>query len=249
MTAKKTSRRVCQRDIKLLYGLSAGCCNVCGCFIFEEKKGEEGFIHLGEMAHNVAYSTNKKAPRFIDKSSPNNTYENLILLCPSDHERVDQDTNFFTVEKIKEIKKTFESSVRIKLSNEKQPDKFLVNKINKSCNFQNILNETNDPLSYLPDDIMDLVDINDTILVLNTPTLYPFYDDNLNHYMEKIVKDAQDLRYLTATRYVPAENPHFLKPININLISESDQKKIVAIIGRLKNHLKDWLKYCREHAF
>jgi len=80
---------ISEKDIKKLWGLSAGRCNYPGC-------GEQclTFINqssptiIGEMAHIIAKSS--KGPRSTSKINGSDTYENLILLCPTHHTLIDK---------------------------------------------------------------------------------------------------------------------------------------------------------------
>jgi hypothetical protein len=172
------SRGISSLDIKKLYGLSAARCNLCGVELFEPKIGEDGYVHLGEMAHQAAYSNNDKAPRprNIDKNLPDNSYDNLILLCSNDHIRVDSDTKFYTVKKLKEMKECFEKSIRNKLGNGNflsSNDEWLVSEINKNFNFQYLLSQLDDPIRAVPFEIGDPIDMYNFLLVPNSPSYYP----------------------------------------------------------------------------
>jgi hypothetical protein len=78
---------IADKDIKKLWGLAAGRCShpacdkVCISFF-----GNDSTI-IGEMAHVIAKKP--KGPRGI-ASGGEDTYENLILLCPTHHTEVDK---------------------------------------------------------------------------------------------------------------------------------------------------------------
>src|ERR1019366_4311808 len=75
------------KDTKKLWGLAAGRCSRPGC--------DEECIRLlasnptviGEMAHVIAQSP--KGPRGVQQGGED-TYENLILLCPTHHSEIDK---------------------------------------------------------------------------------------------------------------------------------------------------------------
>lgn len=90
-------------DIKKLYGLSAGKCNICKIGLFEDA------VHIGQMAHVIAKSPG--GARGDELNSNNNSYDNLILLCANDHIRVDNDPVTYTVEKLKSIKNEHEQFI------------------------------------------------------------------------------------------------------------------------------------------
>ena len=84
-----TGRRIKEKDLKLLWGLSAGRCAFpnCNCELIAFAKGEK--CPIGEMAHIISHSPN--ATTRNDEIGGDNTYENLILLCPTHHTLVDKE--------------------------------------------------------------------------------------------------------------------------------------------------------------
>lgn len=82
---------ITERDLKILWGLAAGRCSKPGC-------DEECIKFLdsnsptivGEMAHIIAEKPN--GPRGVHGGG-DDTYENLILLCPTHHTEVDKATS------------------------------------------------------------------------------------------------------------------------------------------------------------
>lgn len=97
------SRKIPDSEIKKLFGLSAGRCNLCGtCTISDRHSG--GYTIIGQMAHNISYSDNKSSPRCIDGKTGDNSYENLILLCANCHIKVDRDEEYYTVSKLNKIR-------------------------------------------------------------------------------------------------------------------------------------------------
>lgn len=97
-------------DIKKLYGRSAGRCNICELLLVESD------VHIGEMAHVIAESP--KGPRGKDLLA-DNTYDNLILLCPTHHKTVDKKPHQYPVEELKKIKENFEKSIESRLDTTK----------------------------------------------------------------------------------------------------------------------------------
>lgn len=79
--------KIPEKDIKMLWGLAAGRCSYPQCqtecidFV-----NDTPFV-IGEMAHIIAKSPS--SARGIP-SGGNNTYDNLILLCPTHHTLVDK---------------------------------------------------------------------------------------------------------------------------------------------------------------
>lgn len=79
---------IAEKDIKLLWGQAGGYCSNPGCRqkLSETNEAGEGFL-TGEMAHIIA--RNVGGPRGNAAGGPD-TYENLILLCPTCHTKVDK---------------------------------------------------------------------------------------------------------------------------------------------------------------
>lgn len=75
-------------DIKRLWGRAAGRCSRPGCYEDLTRLGErgEGYI-VGEMAHIIAQA--KDGPRG-DGEGGDNSYNNLILFCPTHHREIDK---------------------------------------------------------------------------------------------------------------------------------------------------------------
>ncbi|BCU65775.1 hypothetical protein F941_00571 [Acinetobacter bouvetii DSM 14964 = CIP 107468] len=238
------SRQVLPKDIKLLYGLSAARCNICEKVLFEPKINEDGYVHIGQMAHNIAYSEHESAPRAIDGLSGDNSYQNLILLCANDHISVDQNTAFYTVEYIRTIKNNFENSVRVRLNNAIRPDKSLVDLIHSNYNLQALIYSLNFPLILLPFNIGDIIDMENFLLEPNRPTSYPFRDEGLNGLMLPILELAHQLNPYIISYYFPS-NVGDLRPIREKPIPVNEQAAITNIVQNLYQSIFNWLEYCR----
>ena len=91
-------------ELKKLYGLAAGRCSICKVNVF----GSD--VHIGEMAHIIAKKA-KGARGDVNPLADRNGYGNLILLCANHHTEVDQNPDFYTVEKLHRIKAEHEASV------------------------------------------------------------------------------------------------------------------------------------------
>ncbi|WP_152978448.1 HNH endonuclease signature motif containing protein [Burkholderia multivorans] len=96
-------------EVAKLFAKAAGRCSICDLELFEDS------VRLGEMAHMIAKS--KRGPRGEELFDGDlNSYENLILLCPTDHTRVDGDPKKYPIEKLREIKARHEDRVRSMLN-------------------------------------------------------------------------------------------------------------------------------------
>ncbi|KAK42866.1 hypothetical protein BG58_37730 [Caballeronia jiangsuensis] len=92
-----------------LYGKAAGRCSICSIKLFEDQ------VKLGEMAHMIA--KRQRGPRgelLFDGDL--NSYENLILLCPTDHTRVDNDPDSYPLRLLRQLKADHERKVEQMLS-------------------------------------------------------------------------------------------------------------------------------------
>ena len=117
------SRNYREIDLKLLWGRSAARCAFpdCPTELTQEGTHKDPAVVIGEMAHIVAGSQDEnRSPRY-DPAYPRellDTYENLILLCPTHHTLVDKQHNTYTVDDLKTWKSELEDWVAIQLSKE-----------------------------------------------------------------------------------------------------------------------------------
>lgn len=74
-------------DIKLLWGRAGGICSKPGCTEDLTALVETGAYVVGEMAHVIG---RKPSARRGIPSGGGDTYENLILLCPTHHAHIDK---------------------------------------------------------------------------------------------------------------------------------------------------------------
>jgi hypothetical protein len=90
---------------KILWIKAGGRCSVCRILLVTEGTGTDDPSVFGQEAHIVARAgTGPRAGEVADVDS----YDNLILLCSKDHKRVDDQTGYYTVDRLKKIKKTHE---------------------------------------------------------------------------------------------------------------------------------------------
>jgi hypothetical protein len=110
---------ITDRDRKLLWARSHNACAMCR----NPLTGEAGSPALpglvfGVEAHIVA--RREDGPRGRGDRSNIDGYENLLLLCPQDHKRIDDQPDDFTVEKLTEIKSAHETWAAAKFFAEEQ---------------------------------------------------------------------------------------------------------------------------------
>lgn len=106
---------ISEKDIKKLWGRSAGRCAFpgCNCDCLPFLKQSEPTV-IGEMAHVISKSP--IGPRG-DGIGDDNTYENLILLCPTHHRTVDKaPPGTFCEKMLNDWKRSHENAVSQALS-------------------------------------------------------------------------------------------------------------------------------------
>jgi tetratricopeptide (TPR) repeat protein len=94
--------------------------------MFDANKNEK----IGRKAHIEAES--KAGPRYNDKQTPKqrNSFENLMLMCPTHHTIIDNDPKTYTVEALKEMKRKHEEKYHKKIRNlARMRDAFLLDTI------------------------------------------------------------------------------------------------------------------------
>lgn len=103
-------KSISDKNIKLLWGQSGKKCPLCKVVIIEEGKTGNPFP-VGEMAH--IEGENEGAARYNPKMTADQRadYQNLILLCPTCHTKIDNDIQEYTIDKLKKIKKEHEKWV------------------------------------------------------------------------------------------------------------------------------------------
>jgi len=107
------SRHIPQKDLKLLWGLSAARCNFPGCQILvtAKKTDKDDAAVLGDNAHICAHSSigPRGDPNFPEEDR--NRYPNLILLCKHHHDLVDKQDSTYTIADLNQWKKDHEEWV------------------------------------------------------------------------------------------------------------------------------------------
>lgn len=102
---------ISEADIKLLWGRAAGMCSRpgCGVDLTSLPEGRNPYT-VGEMAHVIARSA--QGPRGDGKGS-DNSYQNLILLCPTCHRHVDKAPDGeFEADELRRWKREHEGRIR-----------------------------------------------------------------------------------------------------------------------------------------
>lgn len=110
---------ISKKDIKILWGKSGNRCAFPGCNVELAKEGSTGKnMVIGVMAH--IKGENPTSARYDSSMSDKerNGYENRILLCPTHHTVIDNDSHLYNVGKLLEIKNNHEKWVKESLRKE-----------------------------------------------------------------------------------------------------------------------------------
>ena len=105
-----------QSDIKLLWGRSGGRCALCKLELSMDPKHQDASHPIGEQAHIIAKEPNGPRGKSVLTTEERDHYSNLILLCPTDHVRIDKAPVDFPVEKLHLLKAEHEDWVRSRLA-------------------------------------------------------------------------------------------------------------------------------------
>ncbi|EOC1534621.1 HNH endonuclease [Cronobacter turicensis] len=111
---------ISDKSIKLLWSNAAGICSFRGCnekLSVEEAAGVAPYT-LGEMAHIKGNKPGSNRYDIDQSSAERDSYENLILLCPTHHTLIDKLENVdrFNVELLHEMKQEHENFISNRLS-------------------------------------------------------------------------------------------------------------------------------------
>ncbi|WML58545.1 hypothetical protein [Neobacillus sp. PS2-9] len=107
------ARKYPQKDIKLLFMLSAGMCAFPGCptrCVAKETEFDEAAV-LALIAHIEAHSNEGPRPNPNLTEKERDSYPNWILLCGTHHDLIDAQSNTYTVEQIRKWKRDLEDKV------------------------------------------------------------------------------------------------------------------------------------------
>src|SRR3972149_7341876 len=96
---------------KLLWGRCGGVCAICRCPLTEDSAADDPHIVIGTEAHIVSGDPARPRHRSMP-SAEVDAYQNLILLCPNDHMRVDKQVRPFTEQRLLDIKSKHETWVK-----------------------------------------------------------------------------------------------------------------------------------------
>jgi hypothetical protein len=118
---------ITQKSIKILWAAAGGRCGFDGCWeqLCFHEADEAAPYTLGEMAHirGDKLGSNRHDPDQTD--TERDDYQNLFLLCPTHHRRIDRKENetVYSVEILSKMKARHEERVLERLDNVNQPTK------------------------------------------------------------------------------------------------------------------------------
>lgn len=99
-----SNRNYSQLTIKMLFGFAGARCSMCRTKLKLDATEKDRAAQIGEIAHIVGSSDD--GPRgdgnFTEEKLDN--YENLILLCPTCHKKIDKQPNSYSSSDLHEIK-------------------------------------------------------------------------------------------------------------------------------------------------
>lgn len=97
---------------KMLWGRAASRCAMCRTELALDSTETDDESLIGDACHIVARSESGPRGDVPIEVTQRDTYSNLILLCKNHHKQVDDQRNYYTVEKLREIKAKHEAWVR-----------------------------------------------------------------------------------------------------------------------------------------
>src|SRR5215471_12373557 len=97
---------ITERTRKILWVKAGGLCSICRAQVVTDSTDTDDPSVFGEEAHIVAQG--QKGPR-AGNIADIDSYDNLILLCRKHHKQIDDQVGYYTVDRLKEIKRAHEN--------------------------------------------------------------------------------------------------------------------------------------------
>ncbi|HRQ42094.1 MAG TPA: HNH endonuclease signature motif containing protein [Chloroflexota bacterium] len=164
------SRRYPTKDIKLLWGLSAGRCAFPDCrqpSIIDGTEVDDRAI-IGKIAHIYAHSNEgpRAKPDLTDEER--DRYDNWVILCSRHHDLVDAQPNTFTAEDLLSWKRDLETWVSSQLATEIAEITFVELEIVTQALLQSPMPPSSDFTVISPHEKMARNDLTDSVLFMVT---------------------------------------------------------------------------------
>lgn len=163
---------------------------------------------IGEQAHIISSKPNGPRGNIPIAQSEIDSYENLILLCPTHHAEIDKNVDYWTVEKLKEIKNRHEEVVAIRLDNTNiRHNMFEKEDLEKLKYFLNSFNNLFKYIIYSGREIAHMMpsDVHIELDYITEASCYDgfrAYNIEINKYQDIIHKNCIDLYSETIGTYI-----------------------------------------------
>lgn len=241
-----------QTDIKLLWGRSGNRCAICQIELAFDEQHSSNSFPLGEQAHIVAKEPD--GPRGVSLLSPEqrDSYPNLILLCPTDHTKIDKAPNDYPVERLYFIKAEHELWVQRRLGEVTNKDDriaeeiyaTLIDYVVEKCNLANWVNWTRRALELEPYWEGDAPDRYHQLAVKVQTAVWPNVHEELERALQTLSKV---LLQATAVFLEHAEcyNDHFLGLRFYKRLGEWNAERY----EQLSNQWEEWHVRCHGLIF
>lgn len=195
---------------KLLWGYSGNKCAIKECrndLIADETETDDESI-IGDEAHIVARS--EDGPRGKSKltKEERDKYDNLILLCRKHHKIIDDQFNFYTVDKLNKIKSDHETWIKESLNPDKEKNKTdlvyanYIDQIIKTLDFDNWISWTSYPIGNSSIEFLrleSLEKLSSFIISRFWPNEYPDLEDSI-YNLKSVLNDFITVFYKYAER-------------------------------------------------
>lgn len=178
------ARNTPPRDSYLLFSKSAGICNLCKKYV----------PLIAEQAHIIAHSS--KGPRGNIHYEENiDSYDNLILLCPSCHTKIDNDPENYSVKILRDIKLEHEKNIQDRISNNTLKEKSDNSWVIKKLIYNGYLYELNRFIKMLPKSMdikfFDFLMVFDELKEMKN--IYPVSDHKLQKLLEEVDLSTKEI--------------------------------------------------------
>lgn len=192
---------ISDKDRKLLWSNSGNRCAICNIML------TYGNNIIGEEAHIISSKQNGPRGNMPIAQSAIDSYENLILLCPNHHTEIDRNVDYWTVEKLKEIKRKHEEKVERGLDDtnirhnmfEEEDLKKLKYFLDSFNNLFTYIIDLGSEIAYMmPSDVINKLD---SITEASRYNSFRAYNREINQYQDIIFNNCISLNNETMGKY------------------------------------------------
>lgn len=100
------------KDKKLLWGKAAGRCSICKKLVINTEDEDKVGVIVGVEAHIIGHSSDGPRGESNLPLEERHFYDNMILLCSEHAKTIDERTDIWTVERLKQQKQLHEEEMR-----------------------------------------------------------------------------------------------------------------------------------------